>query len=320
MSLFEAHLREAAVGILKRFPEELRQETYVLSFRIWRTDDDCRRPYVAIGYNTESQYERESYPEDPGEARWNYAYWLLEGFETLGNVPEDPEGSRLYVEEVRQLGLWYEGYDDEFELPDDLPEAEQKEIDGKDDLLGLHFSGACIALARHLHAEGHIERIFGRPLPVVVFDMYAPGWEIAATEAANPPEVITDFLAWQHAAVYENAPRTGEFLLRLDEEWLDYFREIADVLVERFGISRAEAVARINEAYAAEELQPMGQDLLGHELPEFWAHRLYFRPDARGLFPSGDPTADGDLARWDVRPAPRRDSAAWTLTDETPRS
>lgn len=317
MSLFEAHLREAAVGILKRFPEELKPETYVLSFRIWRTDDDYRRPYVAIGYNTESQYERESYPEEPGEARWNYAYWLLEGFETLGNVPEDPEGSRLHVEEVKQLGLWYEGYDDEFGLPDDLSEAEQHEIDRKDDRLGLHFSDACIGLVRHLHAEGHIERIFGRPLPAVIFDMYAPGWEITATRAANPPEVITDFLAWQHAAVHENAPRTGEFLLRLDEEWLDYFREMADVLVERFGISRAEAVARINEGYAAEELQPMGQDLMGHELPEFWAHHLYFRADARGLLPSGDQTSDGDLAKWDVRPAPRRDSAAWTLSDGT---
>ncbi|MEU6610684.1 hypothetical protein ABZ922_37605 [Streptomyces shenzhenensis] len=43
---------------------------------------------------------------------------------------------------------------------------------------------------------------------------------------------------------------TEEFLLPLDEEMLEYFRDMADVLVERCGISRAEAVARLNERYA----------------------------------------------------------------------
>ncbi|MEV8074067.1 hypothetical protein ACPCC5_20700 [Streptomyces pseudogriseolus] len=106
---FLAHLRSAAVGVLERFPAELRPEIYALSFRVWRVDDDDRRPYVAVGYNTETQYERERDPDDDGEARWNYAYWLLEGFETLGNVPEDPVGSRVYEEEVRSLGVWYDG-------------------------------------------------------------------------------------------------------------------------------------------------------------------------------------------------------------------
>jgi hypothetical protein len=37
-------------------------------------------------------------------------------------------------------------------------------------------------------------------MPVVVFDMDWPGWEIEATEAANPPELIADYLAWQKSA------------------------------------------------------------------------------------------------------------------------
>ncbi|GAA0703725.1 hypothetical protein AB0900_12340 [Streptomyces cellulosae] len=56
-----------------------------------------------------------------------------------------------------------------------------------------------IDLARHLHADGVIERVLGRPLPVVVFDMARPGWEAHATEAANPPELIVDFKAWLQA-------------------------------------------------------------------------------------------------------------------------
>ena len=191
---FLNHLRAAAVGVLERFPERLKPEMYALSFRIWRVDADDRHPYVAIGYNTESQYERERYPGDEGEVRWNYAYWLLDGFEMLGNIPEDPVGSRVYVEEVRQLGVWYDG---EFDLGRVL---DDDDLSARTDLLRLHFYDAVIDLARHLHADGVIEKTFGRPLPVVVFDMDCPGWEAHATEYANPPELVEEFMAWQRAA------------------------------------------------------------------------------------------------------------------------
>ncbi|MGW3950074.1 hypothetical protein ACWEKM_03660 [Streptomyces sp. NPDC004752] len=204
---FRAHLLEAATGILERFPAELRPEIYALSFRIWRIDYDSRRPYVAIGYNTESQYRRERHQNDPGEARWNYACWLLDGFETLGNVPEDPAGAPLYAEEVKRLGLWSDGDigdvpdDDEVCKADKACEADDAdEADARRDLLRLHFADACIDLARALHATGRVEKLFGRPLPVVVFDMDCPGWEIEATEAANPPDLIEDFLEWQQTA------------------------------------------------------------------------------------------------------------------------
>ncbi|MGW7241745.1 hypothetical protein [Streptomyces sp. NPDC054804] len=185
---FRAHLLEAATGVLERFRREPRPEIYALSFRIWRVEEDDRRPYVAIGYNTESQYAAERNPTDPGEARWNYACRLLDGFETLGNCPGDPVGGALYTDEVRRLGLWFDG------------DGDDAELDAKCDLLGRHFADACIRLARDLHAGGRIEKVLGRPLPVVVFDMYRPGWEVEATEAANPPELIEEFLAWQRAA------------------------------------------------------------------------------------------------------------------------
>ncbi|MEU9447207.1 hypothetical protein [Streptomyces sp. NPDC048277] len=185
---FRAHLLEAATGVLERFPLELRPQIYALSFHIWRVDDDYRRPYVAIGYNTETQYEAERRLADPGEARWNYACWLLDGFETLGNCPEDPVGGALYAEETGRLGLRFDG------------DGDDAELDARTDLLMLHFADACIQLARDLHAGDRIEKVLGRPLPVVVFDMYCPGWEVEATEAANPPGLIEEFLAWQRAA------------------------------------------------------------------------------------------------------------------------
>ncbi|NGO10541.1 hypothetical protein G5C60_23840 [Streptomyces sp. HC44] len=110
--------------------------------------------------------------------------------------------------------------------------------------------------------------------------------------------------------------RTAEFLTRLDAGMLDYFREMADVLVERFGISRAEAVARINARYAGVEIEASGQELMTHELPEYWACGVYFLPLGDGLrLPCGDEQVDGDLSRWEVRPAPPRDWPVWTLKE-----
>nr|WP_198351580.1 hypothetical protein [Streptomyces typhae] len=183
-------MRQAATGILERVPEQLKREIYVLALNIWRVDADNRRPYVDIGYNTESQYEEQMRRDsDHWEARWNYAFWILEGFDRLGNVPEDRVGGPLFEGEVRSLGIWYDG---EFDLGRTL---EDDGLRAKSGLLELHFHDAVVGLARHLHESGTIERIFGRPLPVMVFDMDCPGWEEEATKAANPVELIEDFLA-----------------------------------------------------------------------------------------------------------------------------
>lgn len=103
--------------------------------------------------------------------------------------------------------------------------------------------------------------------------------------------------------------RTEEFLIELDGEMLDYFREIAEEMVSRFGISRAEAVARINSTYGGAQIDPY-PDLMCHELPDYWAYGLYFEP-RDGQLPYGAPGED--LSEWEVRPAPPADSPVWTI-------
>ncbi|MGH4032522.1 hypothetical protein ACQB60_26690 [Actinomycetota bacterium Odt1-20B] len=106
---------------------------------------------------------------------------------------------------------------------------------------------------------------------------------------------------------------TAEFLMRLDDGMLAFFREIVDEAVTRFGISRAEAVARVNERYGSLEIGPY-PDLMCHEMPEFWAFGLYLKERPGGpLLPSGDPDEDVDFSAYDIRPAPPEGSAAWTL-------
>lgn len=109
---------------------------------------------------------------------------------------------------------------------------------------------------------------------------------------------------------------TEEFLMRLDEGMLAYFRDIADEMVSRFGVSRSEAVARINERYEKAEISPY-PDLMCHEFPEYWAYGLYYYPDAAGRLPSGDEDEDEDIdfSALKVRPVPAPGSPAWTLRE-----
>jgi hypothetical protein len=89
------------------------------------------------------------------------------------------------------------------------------------------------------------------------------------------------------------------------EEYLD---DIADAMVSRYGIPLAEAVARINEHWEGLAFEEEDDDdLIFHELPEFWAGLIYYGRDA----PHWDP--DADLSSWQPRPAPPADSPAWTL-------
>ncbi|MFH9003767.1 hypothetical protein ACH4E5_11085 [Streptomyces afghaniensis] len=109
---------------------------------------------------------------------------------------------------------------------------------------------------------------------------------------------------------------TAEFLIRLDEGMLEYFRDMANEMVSRFGISRAEAVARINDRYQNVDISPY-PDLMCHEFPEYWVYGLYYQPDETGRLPTGDEGCDEsfDFSVLKVRPAPEPGSPVWTIKD-----
>ncbi|MFI6085610.1 hypothetical protein ACIBBB_32395 [Streptomyces sp. NPDC051217] len=208
MTAFQEHTRLAGERALEALPAPLRPEIYVVSFKIWRIDSfDCRYPNLEIGYQTESGVRRESArlrdpagddgdDGDPGEVRWSYAYWPLDepaGIIGHGLDPaDDPVGAALHLAEIRELGLWYE----DTEADDD---GDDEERDRLDELLTTHFDDACVGLARHLHESGKLTEVLGRPVPIVPFDMYRAGYEPELAEAANPPEVVADYLAWARA-------------------------------------------------------------------------------------------------------------------------
>ncbi|WP_252540669.1 hypothetical protein [Streptomyces sp. RO-S4] len=104
--------------------------------------------------------------------------------------------------------------------------------------------------------------------------------------------------------------------MRLDVGMLAYFRDMADEMTARFGISRAEAVARVNARCGDLDISPY-PDLMCHEDPVFRAYGAYYLPDAAGRLPCGDEEYDRgtDVASPAVRPRPAPGSPAWRLAE-----
>lgn len=191
MTTFRQHMTELAARTLAEFPRELTAEIYAVTFRIDGVDQDPRFPYLAIGYNTETEVARqlaERGGAEPWEARWNYAYFPpsgLEGIRVIGHDPaHDPVGAELHRSEAVAQGLWYE---DE----DDLSEQEEDE---RGEALAEQFHALCVDVARRLHTDGRLVGALGRPVPVILYDMFDPDEMFALTRAANPPELLTEFL------------------------------------------------------------------------------------------------------------------------------
>lgn len=188
---FRQHIEQVAVRALAEFPAESVPEIYAVTFRIDSVDQDPRFPYLAIGYNTETEVARllaAPGPPEAWEARWNYAYFPpsgLEGVRIAGHDPEhDPVGAELHQREAVAEGLWYED-------ADGLAEQEQDE---RGERLDGQFRVLCVDVARRLHADGQILKVLGRPLPVILYDMFEPDEMFALTKAANPAELVAEFL------------------------------------------------------------------------------------------------------------------------------
>jgi hypothetical protein len=131
------------------------------------------------------------------------------------------------------------------------------------------------------------------------------------------PRLVAEVKRLRLLVEYGACPTAGatgtEFVIPLDEELLAFYREMVNVLVDRCGVSRAEAVARINATYGTGD----GVWIMLHEMPEYWAYGAYYRADLRGRLPVGDPVADADVDfdTLTVRPAPPKESPFWTVEE-----
>jgi hypothetical protein len=131
-------------------------------------------------------------PTDEAEARWNYAFWLQNELAVIGDSTRDPVGAQLRDQWIKDSGLWF---DEPEAAPVDAPDAWDA-VEPMADQITQRFVQACVQLANQLHADGLIQKIFGRPVPVLVHEVEYYDAIADQAEAANPPGVAADFVTW----------------------------------------------------------------------------------------------------------------------------
>ncbi|MBY8885844.1 hypothetical protein K7472_13405 [Streptomyces sp. PTM05] len=99
-----------------------------------------------------------------------------------------------------------------------------------------------------------------------------------------------------------------EFIANVSDEVGELLRETADEMTAMFGISRAEAVARINAQWEGQEFLERS-DIVLHEDSYYWSLFIYYDGDV----PDWSPEAD--RSSWSVKSAPLRDSEFWTIAE-----
>ena len=175
----EAFAVREAVKALGMLSKKERKDTYVVSFYIYDDDDDPRSPTLTVGHNSEASLRSNlDCASGEEEARWNYAFWLQDELAVIGR---SGVGLRLRDEFVAEL------------LSDPPPTVD--EFDDANPVTTA-FVDLAVRVARTLHVDGHVVRLFGRGVLVAIHELeYYP--QIAhQTAAANPPEVMADFAAW----------------------------------------------------------------------------------------------------------------------------
>ncbi|WP_405587861.1 hypothetical protein [Streptomyces sp. NBC_01190] len=99
-----------------------------------------------------------------------------------------------------------------------------------------------------------------------------------------------------------------EFIAQISTEVVELLRDTVDEMTAMFGISKAEAVARINAQWEGQEFLERS-DIILHEDSYYWSLFIYYDGDV----PNWNPGAD--RSSWSVKSAPPRGSEFWTIPE-----
>lgn len=190
MSQFEQYAVDGIRAALARIDANEAADIYALSFFVDELDDDPRRPFLSVSYNTVAQLHSCG-ASDPAEAKWNFAFWLQHDIAAFGHPGA---GDDLLETLLRGEGLWYTDAEEQADF-DAYTEVGEK--------IGARFVQLCSAIAMALHSAGVVEQRFGRPIPILLHGLEYHDQVAQQTRAANPPGLTQEFEDWI-AAMYRN--------------------------------------------------------------------------------------------------------------------
>ena len=182
----EESIFESVKKVIGSWNSDLVKEIYAISFFIYDDEDDCRRPTLTLGYNTETNYlDSIESAYDKDEARWNFAFWLHNKELIFGSDEISSEQVKKWIQE-QDLYLT----DEEVEWDESEKYFEYgEEITQK-------FVQTCVNVSKRLHTDGIIKNKFNKDIPIVIHELEYYNVIAKQTVEANPPKIADEFAEW----------------------------------------------------------------------------------------------------------------------------
>jgi hypothetical protein len=188
------HVLGRLSSTLADVPDAERQDIIVLQFQAGDEDDDARRPFVDIAWNT-AQHLRAEQAASTGDSErceWLSSHYQRDRAVTVGSDEHDREGASLVRAWLEEIGLWYEDED-----------AEEAETD-TDPAIWQAFMELTAELVQRLHRNGLLEREIGRDVPIFINSQLAGTEQLRDfNRRANPPAFHAQLHRWSARSLPE---------------------------------------------------------------------------------------------------------------------
>lgn len=184
---FEKHIYDHVRLEIENLPVDHRDDIYALSFWVYDEEEDPRRPVAHISYNTIAHARgAAARASSDAEAKWNFAFWLQTAIAVIG---ERSDSTTVKVREnwLTACNLTYSDEDADADLDHTL------DLDRK---IHAAFWSICAHVARQLHDDHVIARVFDQSIPIIIHNLEYHEGVVQITQQANPNGVPDAFLKW----------------------------------------------------------------------------------------------------------------------------
>ena len=178
MNELEKFIREA---ITKAIDHVDNNDIYAFSFFVYNDEDDPRRPTLIVGFNTSSNYQKETENASSlEEAKWNYAFWLQNEIAIIG-TEEDEAGRAIIQDWITEVELNYTDEEEENDFEKCLEQGEK---------ITSAFVDILIKVVQHIHSSNVTK------LPIIIHELEYYYAILEQNIKANGAERVKGFVEW----------------------------------------------------------------------------------------------------------------------------
>ena len=162
-------------------------DIYAISLYVYDECDNPCQPTVTLGYNTERQFKESiSRASDEEEARWNYAFWIMNHFLYFGSG----DTAEIVRNWINEIGMPYYADDDPVWRNNELFDEILEKTEG----ITKAFVDVLVCIVKEIHEQGILTQKFGKEIPIIIHELEYYEEIAEQNIEANGKELVEDFV------------------------------------------------------------------------------------------------------------------------------